>query len=79
MVVLTIIFVGMLIPVPIRDTHVGIAQTLVQGLIQLTSIRWVRDSLGDMAGPIAIRLVLASLLWAWPNWLYWKKRETLFS
>lgn len=25
-----------------------------------------------------IRLVLASLIWMWPNWIYWRKRKHLF-
>jgi hypothetical protein len=76
---LALVYVAMLVPVPIREFNGSFPDLVTEGLKALISIRWTRDRLGDLALPFAIRLILASLIWLWPNWLYWKRRVELFS
>lgn len=33
----------------------------------------------DVAGQVFIKLILGSLIWMWPNYVYWRKRKGLFS
>jgi len=33
----------------------------------------------DLVPQFVIRLIVASLIWMWPNYVYWRKRKTLFS
>jgi hypothetical protein len=76
---LALVYVAMLVPIPIRDFHGSFPDFVAQGAKELLSTRWTRDSFGDLLLPFAIRLILASLVWLWPNWVYWKKRVALFS
>lgn len=76
---IALVYVAALVPFPIRDFNGSYPDFLAQGMKQLISTRWTRDSLGDVALPFTIRLILASLVWLWPNWLYWKKRMPLFA
>ena len=69
----------MLVHIPIRDFNGSFPDFVAQGLKELLSTRWTRDSFGGLVLPFAIRLILASLIWLWPNWVYWKKRVGLFS
>lgn len=76
---LALVYVAFLVPVPIRDFDGSFPGFVALGIKMLTSTRWTRDSFGDLALPLAVRLILASLIWLWPNWVYWKKRVGLFS
>ena len=78
-VALAIVYLAMLVPAPIRTTYDSFVDYFTQGLLQLASFRWTHDSLGDLVLPLAVRLLVASLIWLWPNWRYWRKRERLFS
>ncbi|HXX86439.1 MAG TPA: hypothetical protein VEN29_20965 [Casimicrobiaceae bacterium] len=78
-VALALVYVAFLVPVSIRDFDGSFPGFVALGIRTLTSTRWTRDSLGDLALPLALRLILASLIWLWPNWVYWKKRVGLFS
>jgi hypothetical protein len=77
--VIAVIYLAFLVPIPIRDPFASLVGIVTHGGIQLRSIDWTRDSLGDLALPVAIRLVFVSFVWLWPNWIYWKRREKLFS
>jgi hypothetical protein len=68
-----------LVPVPIREFNGNFPDLFAEGVKKLIATRWTREGLGDLAVPVVIRLILASLIWLWPNWLYWKKRAILFS
>jgi len=37
------------------------------------------SSIGDMFMQFVVRLFVGSLIWMWPNYVYWKKRKNLFS
>ena len=76
---LALVYVGMLVPIPIRDFNGSFPDFVAQGVKELLSTRWTRGSVGDLALPFAIRLLVASFIWLWPNWVYWKKRVGLFS
>jgi len=78
-VVIGLIYVAMLVPLPVREFGGSLGDFVARGAKELISMQWTRDSLGDLLLPFAVRLILASLLWLWPNVLYWKKRATLFS
>lgn len=77
--VVAIVYVAMLIPVPIRESNASFPDLFARGVNQLLATRWTHEGLGDLALPIAVRLILATLIWLWPNWVYWKKRVGLFS
>jgi hypothetical protein len=77
--VLAFVFVALLVPTPIRDPHGGYTIPIMQGVLDVLSIDWHHERMRDLAVPVALRLVVASVAWAWPNWIYWKKREGLFS
>jgi len=70
---------AVLVPVPIREFNGNFPDLFAEGVKKLIATRWTREGLGDLAVPVVIRLILASLIWLWPNWLYWKKRAILFS
>jgi hypothetical protein len=76
-VVVAVICLAMLVPVPIREIHVGFIDYGARALNELLSIDWTQPR--DFVVSVAIRLILVSFLWILPNWLYWKKRERLFS
>jgi hypothetical protein len=78
-VALALVYIAMLVPIPIRDFNGSFSDFVAQGIKELLSTHWTRDSFGDLALPVAVRLILASLIWLWPNWVYWKKRVALFS
>jgi KUP system potassium uptake protein len=63
----------------IRDFNGSFPDFVARGAKELLSTRWTRDSFADLLLPFAIRLILASLFWLWPNRVYWKKRAALFS
>jgi hypothetical protein len=64
---------------PLHEFGGRLGEFVARGAKELISTRWTRDSFGDLLLPFAIRLILASLVWLWPNVLYWRKRATLFS
>ncbi len=74
---LAVICLAMLLPLPLRDTHGDFADFVANGVSELLSIGWTQ--VGDLVVPFANRLFLISLVWLLPNWLYWKKRQWLFS
>ena len=77
--VVAVIYIAFLVPIPIRDPFASLVGLVTQGGIQLRSIDWTRDSLGDLALPVVLRLAFVSVVWFWPNWVYWKRREKLFN
>jgi hypothetical protein len=77
--VLAIVYLALLVPLQIRETRGDFANFVTQGVVEFISKHWTRDSIGDLIVPLAIRLVLVGLFWLFPNWLYWKKRQMLFS
>jgi hypothetical protein len=77
--VLAITYLALLVPLQIRETRGDFANFVTQGVVEFISKQWTRDSIGDLIVPLAIRLVLVGLFWLFPNWLYWKKRQMLFS
>ncbi len=76
-IVIVIISLALLVPFTVRDTHDDFADLVAHGIGELLSTDWAK--LDDLVAPFAIRLVLVSLVWLLPNWLYWKKRKGLFS
>ena len=78
-VVVTVVYLVLLVPLPIREAHGGFAEFLARGAVNLLSMRWTQDRPGDLLVPLATRLILVSILWLLPNWLYWKKRRGIFS
>ncbi len=78
-IVLGVITLALLVPLPLREIHGGFANFVARGIVRFISPHFARDGVGDPIVPFAIRLVLVSLLWALPNWLYWKNRQGLFS
>ena len=76
-VVLVVTCLALLVPLQIRDTHGDFADLVAHGIGELLSIDWAQ--VDDLIVPFAIRLILVSLLWFLPNWLYWRKRKLLFS
>ena len=79
LLVVAVIYIAFLVPIPIRDPFASLVGLVTQGGIQLRSIDWTRDSLGDLALPVVLRLAFVSAVWFWPNWVYWKRREKLFN
>ena len=76
---LAVVYLIILVLLPVRDAHGGFADSVAQGVIALLSIHGTRESSSDLVVPFAIRLLLVSLAWLWPNWRYWNRREVLFS
>jgi hypothetical protein len=75
-VVLGVTSVALLVPLQIRDTYSDFGDLVAHGVGELLSTDWAK--VDDLVLPFAIRLVLVSLVWLLPNWLYWKKRKGLF-
>jgi len=76
---LAVVYLVILVPQAVRDAHGGFADSVAQGVIALLSIHGPRESFSDLVVPFAIRLLFASLVWLWPNWCFWNRREVLFS
>jgi hypothetical protein len=78
-VALAMVYFMLLVPVPVREAHGDFADLVGRGVAELLSMHWTSGGIGFLVVPFAIRLVLVSLIWLWPNWRYWKRREALFS
>lgn len=76
-VVLAVICLAMLMPLHIREIHVVFIDSIAKALNQLLSVGWTQPH--DFGISFAIRLIFVSFFWVLPNWIYWKKRERLFS
>lgn len=75
-IVLAVICLAMLAPLPIREIHVVFIDSIAKALNELLLVGWTQPD--DLVVSFAIRLIFVSFLWILPNWLYWRKRESLF-